>query len=157
MKPILFGAVALAIVTAACGGGNSHSDTHMGASTSTSSGTAAGAARTIDVTMVDIGYQPAALTVQRGERVDFVFHNQGKIPHDAFIGDEAAQTEHEKDMNGGAGGDMSNGRHGQGGITVQPGTTGSLTYTFDKPGPVEIGCHQPGHYAAGMKLTVAVA
>ena len=149
MKRILLTTVVLAVVAAACGGGNSHSDEHMSASTSTSGATGAAAGvRTIDVTMVDIGYQPTALTVHRGDHVEFVFHNQGKIPHDAFIGDEAAQTEHEQAMH-----DMQ----GQGGITVQPGATGSLTYTFDKAGPVEIGCHQPGHYAAGMRVMVTVA
>jgi uncharacterized cupredoxin-like copper-binding protein len=43
------------------------------------------------------------------------------------------------------------------GITVDPGKTGELTHTFDRTGTVEIGCHQPGHYAAGMKLAVTVA
>lgn len=41
-------------------------------------------------------------------------------------------------------------------ITVEPGASGSLTYTFDTPGTYEIGCHQPGHYAAGMTITVIV-
>jgi uncharacterized cupredoxin-like copper-binding protein len=42
-------------------------------------------------------------------------------------------------------------------ITVEPGKAGQLTHTFDKTGTVEIGCHEPGHYAAGMKIAVTVA
>ena len=39
-------------------------------------------------------------------------------------------------------------------VTVQPGETEVLTYTFDEPGPLQVGCHQKGPYAAGMRLTV---
>ncbi len=42
-------------------------------------------------------------------------------------------------------------------ITVKPGKTGSLTYTFDKAGETIIGCHENGHYDAGMKIAVTVA
>jgi len=41
-------------------------------------------------------------------------------------------------------------------IVVEPGETGTLTHTFDDAGTVEIGCHQPGHYGAGMKIAVTV-
>lgn len=43
------------------------------------------------------------------------------------------------------------------GITVDPGDTGELTHTFDDSDTLLIGRHQPGHYAAGMKLTVDVS
>ena len=39
---------------------------------------------------------------------------------------------------------------------VQPGELGELSYTFSEPGSYEVGCHQPGHYAAGMKIDVTV-
>lgn len=42
------------------------------------------------------------------------------------------------------------------GITVPPGETGELTYTFSDAGPVLIGCHEPDHYEAGMVIDVAV-
>jgi uncharacterized cupredoxin-like copper-binding protein len=48
------------------------------------------------------------------------------------------------------------GGHGDAGIKVEPGKTGELTHTFRKGESVVIGCHEPGHYAAGMKLAVAV-
>ena len=41
-------------------------------------------------------------------------------------------------------------------IVLQPGESGELSYTFDLPGTYQIGCHQPGHYAAGMKIEVTV-
>ena len=131
--------VAAGIVAGACGSdGESGSD----------------ATRTIDVDMVDIAFEPDTLDVKKGETVTFRFKNEGKVAHDAFIGDTEAQAEHEEEM-----GDEK-GHHAdeEDAVTVDPGKTGSLTYTFDGDGDsIEIGCHQPGHYAAGMRLKISVA
>jgi len=40
--------------------------------------------------------------------------------------------------------------------TVQPGQIATLTQTFTTAGSTIIGCHEPGHYKAGMRLTVRV-
>jgi len=102
--------------------------------------------------MVDIAFEPKELKVAKGEKVTFRFTNSGKLAHDAFIGDRAAQQEHEKEM-----GDKHGG-HGSAddAVTVKPGGKAQLTYTFDESGKFEVGCHQPGHYAAGMKIDVEV-
>jgi uncharacterized cupredoxin-like copper-binding protein len=42
-------------------------------------------------------------------------------------------------------------------ITLGSGETGDLTYTFAAGEEVEIGCHERGHYAAGMRLAITVA
>ena len=114
--------------------------------------------RTVEVAMVDIAFEPVRLEVNRGETVRFRFTNRGKVAHDAFIGDRDAQADHEAEM-----ADMKdNDAHGGHGdddddaVTVEPGDTGELTYTFDEPATLEMGCHQPGHYDAGMKMTIAV-
>ena len=36
------------------------------------------------------------------------------------------------------------------GITLKPNQTKSLIWTFGLEGEVEIACHVPGHYVAGM-------
>ena len=133
----------LSAVVAGCGGGDheSHGSTKD-----------AEATRTVDVTMKDIAYEPTSVTVQPGETVKFVFRNEGQILHDAFIGDEAAQAEHEKEMREHAG--KMDDMHG---IKVLPGKTGSLTHTFKAGDALIIGCHETGHYVAGMKLTVVVS
>ena len=105
--------------------------------------------------MRDIAYSPTAVTVKKGDTVRFVFVNKGKLPHDAFIGDEAAQADHEEEMRAA---DGEHGGHGSdGGITVEPGKTAELEETFDEAGTTLIGCHEPGHYEAGMKVAVTVA
>lgn len=50
--------------------------------------------------MKDVADAPTSLAVKAGETVKCVFHNEGSIRHDAFLGDEAAQAEHGKEMRG---------------------------------------------------------
>jgi uncharacterized cupredoxin-like copper-binding protein len=40
---------------------------------------------------------------------------------------------------------------------VEPGEEGEITYTFGSAGELMIGCHEPGHYEAGMNVAVNVA
>lgn len=150
MRRILALVAALTLLGGACGGG---SDDDGG-------GAAGDGTRTVGITMRDIAFDPAELTVRTGEEVRFVFENEGKLVHDAFIGDEAAQGEHEKEMReadaaGGGGGHGHDAGAGSG-ITVDPGKRGELTHRFDRAGEVFIGCHEPGHYPA-MRITVTVA
>jgi uncharacterized cupredoxin-like copper-binding protein len=115
--------------------------------------------RTIEIEMRDIAFSPDEVDVQAGETVRFVFTNTGAVRHDAFIGDEAAQDEHEMEMRGsGDMGDDNGGGHDsmseEGGITVEPGESGEITHTFAEGDELLIGCHEPGHYEAGMRVMV---
>lgn len=110
--------------------------------------------RTIEVGMLDNEFTPASVDVEKGETVKFAFDNQGDVAHDAIVGDEAAQVEHEEEMAESDG--MSHGGDGDA-VTVEPGDDGELVYTFDEAGALEVGCHQPGHYASGMKISVTVS
>lgn len=138
---------AAALLLAACGDDDSDTAT-------TGSGT-----RTIEIEMRDIEFSPDEVSVEPGETVRFVFENTGEIPHDAFIGDEAAQDEHEREMReadgDGGGMDMEgDDAAGEDGITVEPGETGELTHTFQEGDELLIGCHQAGHYEAGMRVMI---
>lgn len=106
--------------------------------------------------MKDIAFSPTALNVQSGETVRFVFKNEGKLAHDAFVGNEDKQAEHETAMRSGDSSEHGGGHSSSSGITVKPGKSGELTHTFDDPGTVLIGCHEPGHYDAGMVVKVTV-
>jgi uncharacterized cupredoxin-like copper-binding protein len=132
----------LAVLLVACGSDDSGDTTLAGA----------GEDRTVEVEMRDIAFVPTSIDVRTGEKIRFVFTNTGQLTHDAFIGDAAAQEEHEKEMRGGH-------RHGTkaGAVEVKPGKKAQLVHTFDRPGQVLIGCHEPGHYTGGMKITVNVA
>ena len=39
-------------------------------------------------------------------------------------------------------------------IVLEPGETAEITHTFD--GATIIGCHEPGHWEAGMRLDIDV-
>jgi len=145
--------VILALVVAACGKQDQHeAQTASQAMTATSA--AATSVRSVDIEMADIRFEPTAVRITKGETVKFVFRNVGVVAHDAVIGDAAAQAAHEKQMSAGGGA-----MHHEDGdaITVQPGTTGTLTRMFDAAGTFEIGCHEPGHYGAGMRVILNVA
>jgi uncharacterized cupredoxin-like copper-binding protein len=147
IRGVILGSLAAAMVVGGCGGGSKDSMSHDKADADT---------RTVEVEMRDIAYAPTALAVRAGETVQFVFRNTGEIPHDAFLGDEAAQAEHEKEMRGGGGG-MGDHSIENDAITVQPGTSGAFTHKFAPGESLVIGCHQAGHYQAGMKLALTVS
>ena len=109
--------------------------------------------------MRDIEFEPDRVTVAQGETVAFRFINRGQLTHDAFIGDEDEQEEHEAEARAAdedGGGHAAHEEGGGSAITVEPGKSGELTYTFDEPGETLIGCHEPGHYEDGMKVAVTV-
>jgi uncharacterized cupredoxin-like copper-binding protein len=136
-------AIGFAVVLGACGGGHSVHNAAGG--------------RTVDIDMRDNDFSPASISVKAGEQVQFVFHNKGALAHDAYIGDESAQTAHEQDMKMSSSmAGMDHGGHGTDGITVDAGQTGTLSHTFDKSGTTIIGCHQLEHYMLGMRINVNV-
>ena len=141
---------ATALLAAACG------------DDSTSTG-ASSAGRVVEIAMTDNAYGPVSISVTKGETVTFRFRNNGQAIHEAIIGDDTYQMDHGASMTGsmmaGAKDDHGMGHGGKGAdnlVTVKPGKTGDLTYRFDASGTMLIGCHQPGHYEAGMKATVNV-
>lgn len=108
--------------------------------------------RVVTVDMQAIRYSTKLITVKAGEVIDLRFRNTSTLTHDALIGDEKVQAEHEKmraAMNMEQGDTKTM-------VTVKAGATKTLRYTFAKAGRTVIGCHEPGHYASGMKLTVII-
>ena len=105
----------------------------------------------IDVVMEDHTFTPNSIDVRVGDTATFTFFNFGKAVHDAFIGDKAAQDQHEQEMRASPGGpDHAD----KGAVTVRPGENRPLRYYFDKAGTLEIGCHQPGHYTQFRMIAV---
>jgi uncharacterized cupredoxin-like copper-binding protein len=136
---------AMAVLVAACSSG--------GTSPSAPAGSESAAATRVEVSLTDaLRIEPSSMTVQAGVPVTFVVTNTGSVEHEFYLGDEEAQTEFEAEMQAGA---M---RHDQPeGISVAPGETKELTYTFTEPGETLAGCHVLGHYGGGMKATITIA
>ncbi|MEE9177610.1 MAG: plastocyanin/azurin family copper-binding protein [Acidimicrobiia bacterium] len=103
----------------------------------------------------DFSFGPAEIVVSAGETITFVVTNTGNLPHDFTLGDQHAQDEHAAEMaEMMAGGDMAH--DDPNAVVVEPGETKELTWHFSETGTFIIGCHQPGHYAAGMVGSVDV-
>jgi uncharacterized cupredoxin-like copper-binding protein len=108
--------------------------------------------RTIKIAALDIKYDKPEIKVKAGETIKFVLTNAGKLRHEFMIGDAEEQREHVEMMK-----QMPDMVHADANmITVEPGETKSLVWQFTKTGAVEIACHIPGHYEAGMKSKVTV-
>ena len=123
--------------------------------TDTASETTDDPIRTIEVVMTDNAYSPATLTARPGESIRFVFRNDGTVRHEAVFGTLDDQLEHHDEMADMAGHDMDDGAESHA-VVVEPGAAIETTHTFDEAGLVVIGCHEPGHWEAGMRLDIDV-
>jgi uncharacterized cupredoxin-like copper-binding protein len=114
---------------------------------------AAANARTVEVRMTDeLTFEPDTITVAAGETVRFEVTNTGQAVHEFLIGNEAAQAAFEAEMSEG---EMDHDTAT--GVSVEPGETESFDYTFGGTDDVLLaGCHEPGHYDAGMIATITV-
>lgn len=117
-------------------------------------GKASRVTRTIRVQALDtMRYAPEKLTVKAGQTVRFIATNAGRIKHEFVIGDAEEQRQHAEMMK-----KMPDMKHDEGNaLTLEPGETKELVWQFGKAWKVEIACHVPGHYEAGMRAIVTVA
>lgn len=110
------------------------------------------ATRTIEVAAGDpFKFKPDKLELKPGETVTFVVSNEGDQVHEFVLGDRDYQESHEEAMAAGA---M---HHDGNAVTVGPGETQKLTWTFPRKGEVLYGCHVQGHYEAGMVGAIRIS
>lgn len=86
----------------------------------------------VNITAVDIDFEPATLDLDAGKPVNVTITNEGKALHD-FTLEEA-------------------GLH----INVEPGQSMTAGLTIDEPGDYRAICTVPGHEEAGMIVDVDV-
>ena len=143
-------APALVLLVGACSGAGSSPS--PSAAAPSPSPAASAAAQRIEVNLTDqLKMEPAEMTVKAGQPVTFVVTNTGALEHEFYLGDETAQAEQEQMMQSGQ---MAHDTAE--GISLKPGETKELTYTFDTAGQTLAGCHVAGHYAGGMKAMITV-
>ena len=105
----------------------------------------------VEIIMKDIAFEVTGgpLTLKPGEVVEFTIKNEGKMVHDFHLGKDANVNDQLYKNNPFEPFDM---------LVLEPGQKAKLTLTVpDKVGDWEIGCFQPGHYQAGMKVAFKVA
>jgi len=146
-----------------------HGDEHAGASPIGMPGNAAGATRTVEITMSDNYFEPETVSVKQGETIRFVVKNTGEFVHEFNIGTAAMHANHQKEMimmvEHGAlesdkinhqmmkmdmGGGKMMGHNDPNSVLLEPGKSGEVIWTFSKTSDIEFACNVPGHYDAGM-------
>ncbi|MGB5806294.1 cupredoxin domain-containing protein [Castellaniella sp.] len=131
----------LTAVTAHAHSGTAHAMDAMPAQAQT--------ARIIEITMDDaMRFLPDQIKVQAGETVRLKIHNAGKLPHEIVLGKMDQILAHAKEMR--AHPDMPP-HHEANALTLDPGQSGELVWTFTHQDALDFACTLPGHYEAGMK------
>lgn len=157
------------------GHSHGHSQSHsQGAADIGQPAKAGQTARTVEITVGDLYFEPTSVQVKAGETVRFVVRNTGGLLHefglatasmhamrrdamammvdhgmvtDTAVNHQMKTMDHSK-MQGMAHGDMSvEVPHA---VLVEPGKSAELVWTFPKDTALEFACSMPGHYEAGM-------
>jgi predicted lipoprotein with Yx(FWY)xxD motif/uncharacterized cupredoxin-like copper-binding protein len=103
------------------------------------------AAGEVDVTLIDGSISASATTFTVGQKYTFKVMNMGTLPHQFYIEKAGAVDQPLKSDSGES--DID---------TFDAGKTMTLEFTFTEPGIYQFACHVPGHYPAGMALTIMV-
>jgi uncharacterized cupredoxin-like copper-binding protein len=108
--------------------------------------------RTVDITIHFSHFDASSITVDPGETVRFVIHNEDPIAHEFIVGDRYVQLIHE------IGTEPSHGAK-PGEVSIPAVTTAETTYTFPTNAipHLQFACHLPGHYAYGMHGSIVIA
>jgi uncharacterized cupredoxin-like copper-binding protein len=102
-------------------------------------------------------FEPARIQVRRGETIRFVVRNASNLAHEAYVGTEEEQQVHATQHGLVSTDKQWTTSHMGYGIHVAPLGTAELVVAFDRAYAYVIGCHYPGHYAAGMRAVIEVS
>lgn len=116
--------------------------------------TASTEARTVAIDMNDkLRFNPASWEATEGEDLRLVVTNSGKVRHELVIGKEKELAEHAKQMREAHSGHH---HHMNNAVSVEPGQSAVLNWTFKSPGTWGMACFEPGHFEAGMAGQITV-
>ncbi len=106
-------------------------------------------ARVIEITMDDtMRFHPDLIAVRPGEIVRLRIRNAGRLPHEIVLGKLEEILAHAQEMRAHPGMPP---HHEANALTLDPGRSGELAWTFPHEGTLDFACTIPGHYEAGMK------
>ncbi len=111
-----------------------------------------GQAVNVQVTLTDFKIDSSLTTFSTGVPYHFTVTNKGSVAHQMLIMPPESSS-----ISADQATSMS--LAGIGGQGIAPGTTQTFDYTFTKPaaaGTLELSCHLPGHYDAGMHTPIVV-
>jgi uncharacterized cupredoxin-like copper-binding protein len=133
--------------------GDGHDHAHSHDSSPVAATADAAAIRNVVIEVNDnMRFDPGTWQAQQGEVLRLIVVNTGKVKHELVVGQARELAEHAKSMR------QSKGEHHHhdNAVSVEPGQSAILMFTFDKAGEWGMACFEPGHYEAGMKGLVQV-
>ena len=141
-------ALVLALMLASCGGGGGGSGSKGGSGSSSSaatkSGTSGGVIKTVLIKETEFKLSPSSVTLSKPGTYKFKAENEGSYQHSLEIEGKGVKSEGSEE--------------GEAALeqALNPGQSGVLTVTFQKPGTYEMYCPVDGHEQEGMKGEVVV-
>jgi uncharacterized cupredoxin-like copper-binding protein len=106
----------------------------------------------VQVTLTEFKITSSQTTFSTGVPYHFVVTNKGTVNHEFMIMPPVSGTVSPEQV-------QKLALAGISGDELTPGATKTLDYTFTQPAPagkLEFACHLPGHYEAGMHLSIVV-
>jgi uncharacterized cupredoxin-like copper-binding protein len=133
--------------------GDGHDHAHSHDSPPVAAAVDAAAIRNVVIELNDsMRFNPGNWQAEQGEVLRLVVINTGKVKHELVVGQAKELAEHAQAMRQAKSGH----HHHDNAVSVEPGQSAVLMFTFDKAGEWGMACFEPGHYEAGMKGSVQV-
>ena len=109
-------------------------------------------ARTIEIAMSEMAYEPSNISVRRGEQIRFVLRNVGREDHEFLLATTKENLEHARLMK-----KHPHMEHDDpNGVQLAPNKTAEILWKFTKAGTFEFSCLIPDHRDYGMVGHVTV-
>ena len=109
-------------------------------------------ARTIEISMSEMSYEPSKIEVKRGEQIRFVLRNVGKEDHEFLLATTKENLAHAEVMK-----KHPHMEHDDpNGVRLAPNKTAEIVWKFTKSGTFEFSCLIPDHRDYGMVGQVTV-
>ena len=110
------------------------------------------AARTIEIALSEMSYEPSNINVKRGEQIRFVLRNIGKEDHEFLLATTKENLAHAEVMK-----KHPHMEHDDpNGVRLAPNKTAEIVWKFTKAGTFEFSCLIPDHRDYGMVGHVTV-
>lgn len=109
-------------------------------------------ARTIEIALSEMSYEPSKIDVKRGEQIRFVLRNVGKEDHEFLLATTKENLAHAEVMK-----KHPHMEHDDpNGVRLAPNRTAEIVWKFSKAGTFEFSCLIPDHRDYGMVGHVTV-
>ena len=143
---------ALTVTAALAASASAHDHDHRQSSAAGEPGDPKKPARTVEISMSEMAYEPSSIEVKRGEQIRFVIRNTGKEDHEFLLAATKDNLAHAEMMK-----KHHHMKHDEpNAVALAPKQSAELLWKFTKAGTFEYSCLIPDHREYGMTGRVTV-